>query len=1422
MSFAEDPRDRPSLQSKESFRNINKVTVAPGVSLSGDDLEKYCHKKGLCPLCAKTKIKRRELRLGRRPRFAWKFKTEQNKDGSYKVYKGYCVSPDCFTLRQAIRLAGDSTGSSSKMTSDSSVNSSKLRKGVGSSFNDSVTSFAPDGGGEIGDHVPSKARDGTFPPSDFDKSNIPDASDDHPHLIVLRATDGLARNSREILHLDLSSIALHPIDLKTLATGLKPSSTLTSLILENSKLDDQNMPILAAGLDAASNIPLLRLYLRCNQIGDDGLQALCPFLEKTTTLEKLDLSQNCISSTGAVTLFRALHRNPKQSIVSINLAHNAIGGLNDDVFGIKHFLLENRSLRVLNLVGNHIQDGSIEAIAEGLKRNNQTRLKHLYLGRNNVGDEGAIALAEMLETNTSLLVLGLGENYIKNSGARALLYALDENTTIKDISGLWRNKIDRRYITIAIRQLLLSEKPSEETLKKLFVQSPWDKEGRGMSGFEFTESLSTPISNAVSEFEDDDQSVDFPTGPLETVLEQETEPLEDEAKIQPPRLIPEAALPVDAGNTIGSVDPERAAHGGVSIFQSFPLVYPTEEMGLMTANPLHDYVEEASVVREALGCNTESQLDVQVVVATKENLESFSLGRSDQILHFSCSGYSDALILEDSRGEMYFLKKDELSLFLDRLRHSLRLVVVTSPNAEVIAQQFLEVGVPHVVSCRLVSQYRDDVGIEFLQHFYCSLSRFEKLGTAFDSAQSAVESSSRTRLLRRVTDRFRLWPLRADNTKYHDVDVLPSTELRYYVGDNKIHQPLTSMLPQVPKHFLGREVFMHKILEALQSNDIVRVAGPPATGKESVVAATCHYLAQRPTIVQTDQIFWLPPPAGVIPEEDTLFGDICLCMNILKSANPGFSWEDDIVLLEAQARIEVEIEDIGTKLFVVVDERVIPRSGREGLEQFVSFLLNGTRAQIVLLSNQSSDAMSSVSNFSQDSDESPVSISSLNIGPLGLWDTARLFGSVSRFIANSGCPAAHDANEFADLVSPSHMSKFQEEGEVTSQRRDGLYSRMGFGFPAAVVEAATNMTKEGFIEMIGVANKPDIFVQSLRESELQIQRRTRQREKALREKNFLRAMDIDDILEELHEMKDKFPTLQELEAERDQQEANLRRAIERQQYEKVTELRKATTLLRKQIRQEQQPPSDTNNAANEMIGNLQARVQTLMKDSKDYSSRTLSGTATFCVHCDQHRDCSFVIYSGQVHEFDHPAMARGIVIWTNENCDLSETSIGRKTLELAGPSFEQDLLELPVVISSSYGPVRCGTGNAVLVGPAEYGDLNAPVAILAVGPVTQRDTNDAVADPDTDSLHYILSMLRSCYRSSIVLARHSQLQAVALNMLTTTESGTVCEQMLRVGLQTLAEEVKFSHLRDLHIVTSSQTEFSLICDILEDMGHSPI
>ena len=78
-------------------------------------------------------------------------------------------------------------------------------------------------------------------------------------------------------------------------------------------------------------------------------------------------------------------------------------------------LLENRTLRVLDLNTNEISFKGCEAIAKYLKSDN-CELESLHLATNKCSDYGAKAIADALSQNKSLVHLDMTHNKINDFG----------------------------------------------------------------------------------------------------------------------------------------------------------------------------------------------------------------------------------------------------------------------------------------------------------------------------------------------------------------------------------------------------------------------------------------------------------------------------------------------------------------------------------------------------------------------------------------------------------------------------------------------------------------------------------------------------------------------------------------------------------------------------------------------------------------------------------------------------------------------------------------------------------------------------------------------------------------------------------------------------------------------------------------------
>ncbi|KAK3281841.1 hypothetical protein CYMTET_10391 [Cymbomonas tetramitiformis] len=293
--------------------------------------------------------------------------------------------------------------------------------------------------------------------------------------------------------LDLSNNDIGPEGAKALAVALTPNAvgvfngSLNTLTLTGNRIGPEGAKALAVALtpnaEGVFNTSLNTLHLGGNNIGNEGAEALAAALSPNeegvfnTSLNTLNLENNNIGPEGAKALAVALTPNAEgvfnTSLSTVNVWGNAVqlegaraladavrqrnapiklcGSLLDvdaldlsikklkpaDAILLTNDLVFNTSLNTLDLEGNNIGNEGAEALAAALSPNEEgvfnTFLNTLNLGRNNIGNEGAEALAAALSPNeegvfnTSLNTLDLESNGIGPEGVQALADALTPN-----------------------------------------------------------------------------------------------------------------------------------------------------------------------------------------------------------------------------------------------------------------------------------------------------------------------------------------------------------------------------------------------------------------------------------------------------------------------------------------------------------------------------------------------------------------------------------------------------------------------------------------------------------------------------------------------------------------------------------------------------------------------------------------------------------------------------------------------------------------------------------------------------------------------------------------------------------------------------------------------------------------------------------
>ena len=195
---------------------------------------------------------------------------------------------------------------------------------------------------------------------------------------------------------------------------------LLELILRENSFNEQKISCLFRGLTRGRSIRELRLTE--NELSAAGVRSMVPFLQNANSLQFLSLSENNIQSEGFNVLLRALRNGP---IEKLNCQYCDIASIEIDSENIPKYL------KRLDLCGNRINADGCRGLAKLLQGGDTTLIK-LYLGNNNIDDEGVEILVEALQKNKALKTFDLkGNHEISKQGKMLLLRLVNDISNIK-------------------------------------------------------------------------------------------------------------------------------------------------------------------------------------------------------------------------------------------------------------------------------------------------------------------------------------------------------------------------------------------------------------------------------------------------------------------------------------------------------------------------------------------------------------------------------------------------------------------------------------------------------------------------------------------------------------------------------------------------------------------------------------------------------------------------------------------------------------------------------------------------------------------------------------------------------------------------------------------------------------------------------
>jgi Leucine-rich repeat (LRR) protein len=215
--------------------------------------------------------------------------------------------------------------------------------------------------------------------------------------------------------LDLESNCLGSAELAELAPALYHNTSIKVLNMSDNDLNDMESTQLLRDI-LRNNKTMTALDLHWNRFGETtgAVACIADGLGSNSTLLKIDLS-NCVLGDVGVSILAHTLGSRNTTLQKLALAENIITSTG---LGVLLETMEQSShITDLELEDNHIKNEGPSLLARSLGNNALPNLTRLSLSNCRIGDDGIIALVSALEQNTSLLHLDLCNNHVSSERA---------------------------------------------------------------------------------------------------------------------------------------------------------------------------------------------------------------------------------------------------------------------------------------------------------------------------------------------------------------------------------------------------------------------------------------------------------------------------------------------------------------------------------------------------------------------------------------------------------------------------------------------------------------------------------------------------------------------------------------------------------------------------------------------------------------------------------------------------------------------------------------------------------------------------------------------------------------------------------------------------------------------------------------------
>ena len=209
-----------------------------------------------------------------------------------------------------------------------------------------------------------------------------------------------------------------------------------TLELIHPRLDDRDANTLAVAL--RENVTLTTLVVSCYGLVDDGTAALASSIRIHPTLRKLQL-RDLHNAREITTWVRDLARNP--TITDVSLRHATI--CPRSATAVAQYLKDNPVLQELRITDSQFMGNAFSILCEeGLYRH--PSIQRVYFVNDDLNDTSGEYVAKILDENCTLQELYLGENNLGDEGVASIVKKMIQNNAV---TAIWHLDLRSNNIT---------------------------------------------------------------------------------------------------------------------------------------------------------------------------------------------------------------------------------------------------------------------------------------------------------------------------------------------------------------------------------------------------------------------------------------------------------------------------------------------------------------------------------------------------------------------------------------------------------------------------------------------------------------------------------------------------------------------------------------------------------------------------------------------------------------------------------------------------------------------------------------------------------------------------------------------------------------------------------------------------------------